>query len=149
MKYIIDMEKRPIYIQLYKQIRDDIINGVYSYNSKLPSKRGLAEETGVSTITVEHAYELLCDEGYVEGKARSGYIVMFRKTDGFAAPSELENTCRLVYHTEHSSYDFPLSVLSKTMRKVLSEYGALALEKSPNFKPIECKKPLIVSIIGL
>ncbi len=142
MKYIIDMEKRPIYIQLYKQIRDDIVNGVYSYNSKLPSKRGLAEETGVSTITVEHAYELLCDEGYVEGKARSGYIVMFRKTDGFAAPSELENTCRLVYHTEHSSYDFPLSVLSKTMRKVLSEYGALALEKSPNCGCLELREAI-------
>ena len=63
MRYIIDRENRPLYLQLYKQIRDDIINENYVYGGKLPSKRTLAEETGVSTITVEHAYALLCDEG--------------------------------------------------------------------------------------
>ncbi len=132
MKYIIDTQKRPVYIQLYSQIRDDIVNGVYEYNSKLPSKRSLAEETGVSIITVEHAYALLCDEGYAEGRARSGYIVTFRKSDGFASSAKSENTYHSVYNTEHSNPDFPLSVLSKTMRKVLTEHGELLLEKSPN-----------------
>ena len=65
MKYIVDKKTRPVYLQLYKQIRDDIVAGNYSYKTKLPSKRNLAEETGVSVITVEHAYALLCDEGYV------------------------------------------------------------------------------------
>ena len=74
MKYIIDKDKRPVYLQLYKQIRDDIINGIYPYNTKLPSKRNLAMETGVSTITVEHAYALLCEEGYVESRERSGHL---------------------------------------------------------------------------
>ena len=64
MKYIIDKENRPVYLQLYRQIRDDIIAENYPYNTKLPSKRCLAEETGVSIITVEHAHALLCDEGY-------------------------------------------------------------------------------------
>ena len=132
MKYIIDTKKRPVYLQLYSQIRDDIVNGVYAYNSKLPSKRVLAEETGVSTITVEHAYALLCDEGYAEGRARSGYIVTFRKSDGFAVASGAEHIHRSAYHTEHASSDFPLSVLSKTMRKVLTSHGELLLEKSPS-----------------
>ena len=88
MKYIIDKEKRPVYLQIYKQIRDDIIAENYTYNTKLPSKRSLAEETGVSTITIEHAYALLCDEGYVEARERSGYIVIFRRSDGFAVSSE-------------------------------------------------------------
>ena len=131
MKYIIDNKNRPIYLQIYRQIRDDIIAENYPYNTKLPSKRSLAEETGVSTITVEHAYSLLCDEGYVEARERSGFVVIFRKIDGFAASAALP--------TEHPSYqpertypDFPLSVLSKTMRKVLTEHGDLLLEKSPN-----------------
>ena len=63
MKYIVDKEKRPVYLQIYNQIRDDIVNEILHFNSKLPSIRGLAEETGVSTVTVEHAYALLCDEG--------------------------------------------------------------------------------------
>ena len=78
MKYKIDKAQRPVYLQLYKQIREDIIAGNYPYNTKLPSKRSLASETGVSTITVEHAYALLCDEGYVESRERSGFVVLFR-----------------------------------------------------------------------
>ncbi len=142
MKYIIDTENRPVYLQLYTQIRDDIVNGVYAFNSKLPSKRGLAEEVGVSTVTVEHAYALLCDEGYAEGRARSGYIVTFRKTDGFAASASSTHTYRSVYHTEHSYSDFPLSVLSKTMRKVMTERGELLLEKSPNFGCTELREAI-------
>ena len=88
MKYRIDKEKRPVYLQLYKQIREDIIAGNYPYSTKLPSKRNLALETGVSTITVEHAYALLCEEGYVESRERSGFVVIFQKSDGFAAASE-------------------------------------------------------------
>ena len=131
MKYIIDKEKRPVYLQLYKMIRDDIISEYYPYNTKLPSKRSLAEETGLSTITVEHAYALLCDEGYAEARERSGFVVIFRKTDGFAASSE-QHTVHTTYHTERSYPDFPLSVLSKTVRMVLTDHGNLLLEKSPN-----------------
>ena len=44
MRYVIDKENRPVYLQLYKQIRDDILSEIYPYNAKLPSKRRLAEE---------------------------------------------------------------------------------------------------------
>ena len=131
MKYIIDKEKRPVYMQLYNRIRDDIINELLNYNSKLPSIRSLAEETGVSTVTVEHAYSLLCDEGYVESRERSGFVVVFRKSDGFAASGE-RSTEQVLQHTEHDYPDFPLSVLSKIMRRVLTERGSLLLEKSQN-----------------
>lgn len=43
---------------------------------------------GISTITTEHAYALLCDEGYVEARQRSGYFVIFRTEDGFVSPTE-------------------------------------------------------------
>ena len=72
MKYIIQEAYRaPAYIQLYKQVRDDIVAGVYPYKTKFHSRRIIADEVGISTITVEHAYALLCDEGYVESKERS------------------------------------------------------------------------------
>lgn len=141
MKYLIDNRKRPVYLQIYKQIRDDIIAENYPYNSKLPSKRSLAEETGVSTITVEHAYALLCDEGYVEARERSGFVVIFRKSDGFAASSEF-HTEHFLHHTQHDYPDFPLSVFRKTMRKVLNEQENLILEKSPNFGCIELRQAI-------
>ena len=60
MKYKIDKNIRPAYLQIYKQIKDDIINGNYPYNTKLPSKRFLADETETSTIPVEPAIKPAC-----------------------------------------------------------------------------------------
>ena len=132
MKYVADKKIRPVYLQLYNQIRDDIVNEVLTFNNKLPSIRVLAEETGVSTITVEHAYALLCDEGYIEPRERSGFTVSFRKKDGFATSASRVQERHAEYRTEHQHPDFPLSVLSKTMRRVLTERGELLLEKSEN-----------------
>lgn len=130
MKYKVDKSIRPAYLQIYRQIKDDIINGNYAYSSKLPSKRLLADETETSTVTVEHAYALLCDEGYVESRERSGFFVIFRGSDGFALPPTSE--IRAVVHHSHSSPDFPFSVLARTMRNVISELGDAILEKSQN-----------------
>ncbi|MDO5455656.1 MAG: PLP-dependent aminotransferase family protein [Eubacteriales bacterium] len=77
--------KQPAYLQLYRQIRDDITGGVCPYGMKLPSKRFLAAETGLSVITVQHAYDLLADEGYIRSQERSGYYVIYRESDLFAA----------------------------------------------------------------
>ena len=141
MKYRLDNNNRPMYLQLYEQLREDIVNGNFRYHTKLPSKRSLAEETGVSVITVEHAYALLCDEGYVESKERSGFIVIFRKNDGFAISDTLHSKEPL-HHDAHTYPDFPVSVFSKTVRKVLSEYNDVLLEKSPNFGCIELREAI-------
>ena len=130
MKYKVDKSIRPAYLQIYRQIKDDIINGNYAYSSKLPSKRLLADETETSTVTVEHAYALLCDEGYVESRERSGFFVIFRGSDGFALPPSTE--IRAVAHHSHSSPDFPFSVLARTMRNVISDLGDAILERSQN-----------------
>ena len=142
MKYIIDKEKRPVYLQLYNQIRDDIVNDILHYDSKLPSIRSIAEDLEVSTITEEHAYSLLCDEGYVEPKERSGYIVCFRKTDGFASMAKSAHTYHRAAETSNEYPVFPLSVLSKTMRRVLTDHGDLLLEKSPNYGCTELREAI-------
>lgn len=142
MKYVIDKERRPVYLQIYNQIREDIINEILRYNTKLPSIRALSEEMGVSTVTVEHAYALLCDEGYIEAKERSGFVVSFRKKDGFAASVNSTHKYHSASQTERNYPDFSLSVLSKTMRKVLSEHGDLLLEKSPNLGCTELREAI-------
>ncbi len=131
MNYKIDkFSPKPIYLQLYEQVREDIINGVYPYRSKLPSKRTMESELSISTVTVEHAYGLLDEEGYVEARERSGYVVIFKESDGFAHHGE---PLRIkAYHEESESAQFPFSVLTKTMRRVMSDYGERILERSPN-----------------
>lgn len=132
MKYRIDKTaKTAAYLQLYTQIRDDIIAGIYPFNSKLPSKRVISSDTGISAITVEHAYALLCDEGYVESRQRSGYFVAFRTDDGFVAPSAKEVIFQAPHHNDAAA-EFPFSVLTKTMRAVISDMGESILQRSPN-----------------
>ena len=131
MNYVVNPQERPVYLQLYRKIREDIVRGIYPYGTKLPSKRSLAEEVGVSTVTVEHAYALLCDEGYAEARERSGYVVIFHPSGGFAVSARAGALPHLATRP-HGYADFPLSVLSKTMRRVITDRGDLLLEKSPS-----------------
>lgn len=133
MKYYIDESNRkPAYLQLYNQLRKDIVSGVYKFGSKLPSKRMLSEEACVSVITAEHSYSLLADEGYVETRQRSGYFVIYREKD-FLSVADVPLTAHVQKNHLHSSNsEFPFSVLAKTMRKVLLDYGEDILVKSPN-----------------
>ena len=142
MNYFIDKASQiPSYIQLYTQVREDIIKGIFPYGSKLPSKRVVADEVKVSTVTVEHAYNLLCDEGYIESKERSGYFVIFCVEDGFY--SAAAKSTKTVHHTTEANYppsaEFPFSVLAKTMRNVISDYGKVILERSDNAGCVELR----------
>lgn len=131
MIYGIDKQKKEsAYMQLYKQLRRDIVNGVYKYGSKLPSKRLVATESGVSVITAQHAFELLCDEGYAESRQRSGYYVIYSAGECLPVSEKTENIRQNNYH--NVSTEFPFSVYCKTVRKVLSDYGDNILVKSPN-----------------
>ncbi len=142
MKYFIQKDtKEPAYLQLYLQIRDDITNGMYQPMDKLPSKRTLAQDAGVSIITVTHAYELLCDEGYVESRERSGYIVIFRASDLFTPDKQAAHIFPAADHAETSA-EFPFSVLAKTMRTVISNMGDSVLDRSPNIGTTELRNTI-------
>lgn len=130
MKQYVDRGNgKAAYLQLYEHLRRDITAGVYPYGSRLPSKRLLAEETGVSVITAQHAYELLAEEGYIEARQRSGYFVTYREKDLLAVALQTKPV-RSAPHAVKTP--FPYSVLAKTMRRVLTDYGESILIKSPN-----------------
>lgn len=68
-------EKRPLYDQLYRLLRADIESGALSEGERLPGRRALSQQLGVSRVTVETAYQQLAAEGYVHARAGSGYYV--------------------------------------------------------------------------
>lgn len=130
MNYIIEKKNgAPAYLQLYQQLRQDIVAGSYPTHSRLPSKRLLSQELGISVITVEHAYALLCEEGYAEARERSGFFVVYREDTPFQPPAERSAAPR---PSHSAAIDFPFSVWAKTMRRVISERGEALLVKSPN-----------------
>ncbi|RIN33853.1 GntR family transcriptional regulator, partial [Staphylococcus succinus] len=69
------MAKKHLYIDLYENLKRQIIEGQYQSGDKFPSKRALSEHLSVSNTTIEHAYQFLLDEGYIYSKPRSGYFV--------------------------------------------------------------------------
>ena len=82
-----------LYKQIYDSIRGSILRGEIESQTQLPSSRALAEQLGVSRMTVVNAYDQLLAEGYLEGKAGSGTFVASRLPEDYLiAPKEnIEN----------------------------------------------------------
>ncbi len=66
----------PLYVQLYRQLREHILAGSLEPGARLPSARMLAQELGVSRNTVESALAQLVDEGFVERRVGAGSVVV-------------------------------------------------------------------------
>ena len=69
------MPNKHLYLNLYENLKQQIIEGQYQSDDKFPSKRALSQHLSISHTTIEHAYQLLLDEGYIYSKPRSGYFV--------------------------------------------------------------------------
>ncbi|MBQ8627374.1 MAG: PLP-dependent aminotransferase family protein [Agathobacter sp.] len=135
-------DDKPKYYYLYIAIKEDILSGVLKKNEKLPSKRSLAEHLGVSLITVETAYQMLKDEGYIESRERSGYFVT--ELNLVVKVKKERRQLKLLEEEIHENNEnnwagdrggariFPESLYFKTVRSVLAEYGSKLLDKSPN-----------------
>ena len=65
------------YIQLYKAIKNCIVNIELPHNWALPSTRYLADQLGFSRTTILKSYELLLLEKIIISKQGSGYKVNF------------------------------------------------------------------------
>lgn len=69
----------PIYLQIRNKIIEGIAKGQIKEGDKLPSVRELASGVEVNLHTVNKAYNLLKDEGFVSVDRRKGVIVNIKK----------------------------------------------------------------------
>ncbi|MCP4362976.1 MAG: winged helix-turn-helix transcriptional regulator, partial [Chloroflexi bacterium] len=65
----------PLYLQVYTQIREQILHGQLQSEEQLPPSRHLARALGVARITITQAYELLTAEGFVQSRQGAGTFV--------------------------------------------------------------------------
>lgn len=118
------------YYSLYEKLKREIISGEYKAGEKLPSKRVMADITGYSQITVETAYGILEQEGYIIPKQRSGYFVC----EINPLFSERESTIKrekLIEPKADKSEPFEYSLWFKTVRKVIAERDKELFIKAP------------------
>lgn len=122
------------YLTIYQKMKEQIMCGDYVSGDKLPSKRITADKFGCSVITVETAYNMLADEGYITTKERSGYYV--NQIDILSSiqshPKHVVFNYLEVPVIDYASHDFEYSLWFKTIRKVISENAQELFIKSPN-----------------
>ena len=131
----------PLYEQLYLCIRNDIRSGVLAPGTHLPSKRSFAGNLGVSSITVEGAYNRLIDEGYVLSEPKRGYYVseffasehIVRKPASSAVllPPASEAPLLDLSGSRSPSGSFPFSVWARLMRRTINDQEQELLTPSP------------------
>ena len=79
-----------LYQQLYRHLREDISSGRLATGQRLPSKRRLSADLGISVVTVETALGQLAAEGWVKAKPRSGYYVCRIETANMPGAGEAD-----------------------------------------------------------
>jgi len=138
------LQGKSLYEHLYRCIRQDILTGKLAPGEKLPSKRTLARNLGVSVVTVEGAYNQLLAEGYCQSKPRRGFFVLSvpvsrktpavpkikgRNTEG-QPPGQKKRVIDLTSSPMRAE-DFPFATWSRLMRQTLGNSAEELLAPSP------------------
>ena len=117
---------RPLYLQIYDGMKEQILNGNLAAGEKLPSLRKAAEDMGVSLTTAKLAYDQLLVEGYVTSREKSGYYVARIAPIAKAASTSAQET--------QAAYTRPFD------RQMLGEIGSEYLVDPSCFDFVKWKK---------
>lgn len=130
-----------LYEQLYTFIRNDIESGVLTTGERLPSKRALSENLGVSSITVENAYQQLISEGYVHSLPKKGYYISNiseisrmkpeNTSAGIQLPAQEPDYPMNLTNNQTAPENFPFSIWSRLLRETVSEKKAELMTNAP------------------
>lgn len=66
---------RPLYEQIATQIKTSIMSGELKAGEAIPSVRALAKSLHISILTVQKAYSMLQEDGFIETTAGKGCYV--------------------------------------------------------------------------
>lgn len=76
MVILLDFQSdRPIYVQLKEKIIEGIASGRLKPGDPLPSVRSLAKDIGINMHTVNKAYQLLKQDGFIQIHRQKGVVV--------------------------------------------------------------------------
>ncbi|MDO4976048.1 MAG: PLP-dependent aminotransferase family protein [Eubacteriales bacterium] len=151
-----------MYEYLYRCIKDDILHGVLSAGTKLPSKRIFAKNLGISVITVENAYGQLMAEGYIYSIPKKGFYVCELKeiymNNMISEEEDMEEDTqtKLIsmdqeekeYFADFSNNQtdtdvFPFSIWSKTMREVMNGNQEQLMTNAPGAGIMELREAIV------
>ncbi|WP_241147396.1 GntR family transcriptional regulator [Thomasclavelia spiroformis] len=79
--FINNHSQKPIYEQISNQIKKYIIDGELTAGEAIPTIRGLAKSLQISVLTVQKAYDILQQEGFIETTTGKGCFVSAHNSD--------------------------------------------------------------------
>lgn len=146
-----DIGSDSLYEHLYKCIKRDILQGILRAGEKLPSKRSLAKNLGISVITIENAYEKLISEGYIYSIPKRGfYVTDFKDNLAINNTPLAQEAVQLTsgdqgYLIDFSSNQtpanlFPFTIWAKLIREALHENQEKLMTNPPcgGIFPLRC-----------
>ena len=68
----------PLYVQLYRQLREQILNGEYKQGEFIPSETELMKAFATTRGTVRNAISVLVNDGLVQQVRGKGTLVLLR-----------------------------------------------------------------------
>ncbi|WP_416411681.1 PLP-dependent aminotransferase family protein [Pantoea sp. App145] len=108
------------YQQLVDQLREQIEANIWQPGEKLPSLRQQADQSGLSLMTVMHAYEVLESQGWILSKPQSGYYIAPRA----AAPRPRLPTQTVARPEQTDTNSFVFDVLQATRDPAIMPFGS-------------------------
>ena len=142
-----------LYEYLYTCIKDDILSFRLAPDEKLPSKRALAKNLDISTITVEAAYGQLMAEGYIYSVPKSGFYVSHIASSGSISEKSVVSPANEKTDSEDAFFadfvknnaasdNFPFTVWTKLMRETMSDERKKLMVSSPSTGIYELRKAI-------
>ena len=132
LKYSFERKRGvPLYEELYKALKADILAGRLRAGERLPSKRAMAEDNDISVTTVLNAYQQLITEGFITSSEKRGYFVAeIQKIEPvpetprpFVGKYYKEDEWFADFQSNNFLYNhFPFAMWKKVIREILSEY---------------------------
>ena len=129
---------------IYSSIKNQIAGGSLREGEKLPSKRSLAQNLGVSVITVQNAYAQLIDDGFICSVEKKGFFVSAGGTPETQNVSSVSLESLNKNETEEKQQEFfadftsnstsfekfPFALWARTLRQVLNSGDEKLLQKN-------------------
>src|SRR5438128_1722902 len=118
----------PLYAQLYRALRSEILQGRMPPGARVPATRALATELALSRNVVMLAYEQLLAEGYLVARTGAGTFVAADLPQQFTTPGNTAGRTRAVR---------PMAVrLSSYLRRIAQDATASAFTWAPRHTPL-------------
>jgi 2-aminoadipate transaminase len=149
MKIEIDRESgKPVYIQIFEQVRRQILSGELPPGYRLPAERRLSESLKVNRTTVLNAYRELKAEGLIGSHVGNGTVVLAFPEEEPGAGAPREPAWNQIFSRYAGRFD---SVLVKDLLSLANRNDVISFAigiASPETGPMEALEGIERELLG-